>query len=407
MKYRIDNKSKNKLSILGYGCMRFPKRRGKFDPVETEKLVLHAIEQGINYFDTAYIYGDSEKVFGSIIKKHELRNKIFLATKMPLLLIKNKTDFDKYFNKQLKRLQTDYIDYYLMHMITTIEQWEKMCALGIEKWIKEKQKQGKIKQIGFSFHGSQTDFMKIIDAYNWDFCLIQYNYMNENYQAGKAGMIKAYKKGMTVMIMEPLLGGRLAVNLPKKIIEEFKKADDNLTPAAWALNWLWNQKEITLLLSGMSNMDQLEKNIETASNAQINMLKKQEKETITKVIQMFRESYKITCTGCNYCMPCPKSINIPAVFSSYNTYYVIGKIEGLKQYFMSTAVTSGKNVSVKNCIQCGICEKACPQNIKIIKELKRCQKKIEPWWLRVPLKLVRNHFSKKARISGEEKTNVQ
>ena len=388
MKYRLDKKG-NELSVLGFGCMRFPRNLE-----ETEKLILYAIENEVNYFDTAYIYGDSEKVLGKILKKNNIREKIYIATKLPLMNIRKKEDFERYFNLQLERLQTDYIDYYLMHCITDMDMWQKFRDMGIEEWIAEKIKTGKIKQIGFSFHGPRNEFLKVLDAYNWDFCMIQYNYLNINYQAGKAGLLKAYEKGIPVIIMEPLLGGKLAVKLPKKAMETFKKTNSN-TPAVWALNWLWNQREVTVVLSGISNMRDIKENIETANNAGIRMLKKQELATINKVIEIFSEADKINCTGCNYCMPCPKDVNIPAAFLSYNTYYSIGRIEGLQQYLMSIGIVSKKNISIANCTKCGICEKKCPQNILIMKELKRAEKKIEPFWFKWGLKVAKLYLNRK------------
>ena len=381
MKYRLD-KYNNKLSILGLGCMRFPKQFGKTDMKATETLITEAIAGGINYFDTAYIYGDSEIVLGKILKAKELREKIYLATKLPFTFWRDKEQFEKCLNSQLKRLQTDYIDYYLIHMLTTAEQWQDLCDRGIKTWLKEKQNQSKIKQIGFSFHGSQADFLKILAAYDWDFCQIQYNYMNENYQAGKTGLKAAHQKGIPVVIMEPLLGGKLAVKLPKKVNEIFKKANPGLTPAAWALNWLWNQPEVTLLLSGMNSLEQLQENLATASQAEINMLNQKAVKTINQVVEIFNESYKIPCTGCNYCIPCPHGVNIPACFSSYNACYAIGRSQGIKQYFMSVGMTSSHNGRLQHCIKCGACEKKCPQHIEIINNLNLVQKKLEPFWLK-------------------------
>jgi predicted aldo/keto reductase-like oxidoreductase len=267
MQYRTDVKSGNKLSILGFGCMRFPR-----NSTQTEQLILKAVQEGVNYFDTAFIYGSSEEVLGNIIQKNNLRNNIFLATKLPLAKCKNYDDFDSLFKTQLERLHTDYIDYYLMHNLSDTALWEKLCALGIEKWIKEKKASGQIKNIGFSFHGIHDEFLKILDAYEWDFCQIQYNYINTNYQAGTAGLKRAAKKGLSVIIMEPLLGGKLANGLSKKAIGIFTKANSSLSPAGWALRWLWNQKEVTVVLSGMNEESQLWENIETAKDAIPDML---------------------------------------------------------------------------------------------------------------------------------------
>jgi predicted aldo/keto reductase-like oxidoreductase len=201
MQYRTDVKSGNKLSILGFGCMRFPRNLTQTDIKKTEQLILKAAEEGINYFDTAFTYGESEEVLGNIIQKNNLRNNIFLATKLPLAKCKNYDDFDLLFQTQLERLHTDYIDYYLMHNLSDTALWEKLCALGIEKWIKEKKALDQIKNVGFSFHGIHNEFLKILDIYEWDFCQIQYNYINTNYQAGSAGLKKAAEKGLSVIIM--------------------------------------------------------------------------------------------------------------------------------------------------------------------------------------------------------------
>jgi len=388
MKYRLD-KYGRELSVLGFGCMRFPKN---FE--EAEKMVLYAIENGVNYFDTAYIYGDSEKVLGSILKKNNVREKIYIATKLPLMSIRKREDFDKYFNIQLERLQTDYIDYYMMHCITDFDGWQKFCDMGVKEWIEEKVSKGIIKQVGFSFHGAQQEFLKVLDAYNWDFCMIQYNYLNINYQAGRVGLLKAYEKGIPVIIMEPLLGGKLANKVPKKAVEAFKKVN-NLSPATWALKWLWHQKEPAVILSGMSSMKDIAENIENAKISEPGMLNEEEIETINKVIKIFGESDKINCTGCNYCMPCPKDVNIPAALLSYNTYYSIGKVEGFKQYAMSIGLTSSKKISIANCTKCGICEKNCPQNIKIVAELKKAERKIEPFWMKFILRTVKWYLNRK------------
>jgi len=394
MKYRND-KYGNKLSVLGFGCMRFPSTLGKSNMKETEKLILTAVEKGINYFDTAYIYGDSEKVLGEILNKNNLREKIYIATKLPFTFRTKKEDFDKCLNMQLERLKTNYIDYYLIHMLTDYDMWLRLVDLGIEDWIKEKKKEGKIKQIGFSYHGSQYDFIKILDAYDWEFCQIQYNYMNENYQAGKIGLHKAHEKGLPVVIMEPLLGGKLATKLPKKAIAEFQRANDKISPVAWALKWLWNQKEVTLLLSGMNHMDQLIENTHLASESEINMLSEDELGTVNNVVKIFNEAYKIPCTECNYCMPCPHNVNIPAAFNSYNTCFAMGRIEGIKQYIMSVGIISDKDTRLINCKKCGLCEKKCPQNIEIIKKLSLSGKRLEHFIVRFIFWVTKTFVKKK------------
>ena len=388
MQYRIDAKTGNKLSILGFGCMRFPKNFTQIDIGKTEQLIITAVDKGINYFDTAFLYGGSEEVLGKIISNNKLRVKIFIATKIPPTKCKTQEDFESLFQTQLSRLQTNYIDYYLIHNLIDTNAWDTLCRLGIEKWIKEKKASGQIRSMGFSFHGIHDDFLKLLDVYDWDFCQIQYNYIDIKYQAGIEGLKKAHSKGLPVIIMEPLLGGKLADGLPKKVVDIFRAANRSLSPAAWALRWLWNQKEPTTVLSGMSEMPQLEENIRIAEDAVPDMLTKEENHTYESVINKIKETYKIPCTGCNYCMPCPKNVNIPASFSAYNTSYTIGYYDGLKQYVTSTGILDpSKNFGAGNCIECGQCEKKCPQHIPVAKSLKLIRKRLEPFILKILLKI--------------------
>jgi predicted aldo/keto reductase-like oxidoreductase len=386
MQYREDKVSGNKLSILGMGCMRFPR-----DAVETERMILTAIEQGVNYFDTAYIYPGSEETLGTILNKHKKRESVFIATKLPLIMCKRPEDFDKFFNKELDRLKTDYIDYYLMHMITDLVQWKMFCDWGIEQWIADKKRAGKIRQIGFSFHGSCGEFLKTLDAYQWEFCMIQYNYSNENYQAGKEGLKAASAKGIPVMIMEPLLGGKLAVGLPDAAKALFTKTDPSLTPAARAFLWLWNQSEVTCVLSGTSATVQVEENIRTACAA--HALSAEELAVYGEVVAIFNKSYKIPCTGCNYCMPCPKGINIPGCFAAYNTSFVQGFITGMQQFITSTGGLGRTPHNPRLCIECGKCEQHCPQHIAIRKALREVSAKMEPLPIRIGIAIGRRFLS--------------
>ena len=384
MQYRTDKKSGNKLSIMGFGCMRFTKTGTRIDINKAEQLIVKAVQDGINYFDTAYVYGGSEEALGQIfVKNKNLRNQIFLATKLPLGKCKTYEDFDLLFKTQLERLHTDYIDYYLMHNLGDTQSWERLCGLGIEKWIKEKKESGQIKNVGFSFHGIHQEFLNLLDIYDWDFCQIQYNYINTNYQAGTAGLKRAAEKGLPVIIMEPLLGGKLATGLPKKAVDIFKAANHSLSPAAWALRWLWNQKEVTVVLSGMNETAQLEENIEVAKDAAPDMLTPEEEKAFDSVIESINAGYKIPCTGCNYCMPCPHNVNIPACFAAYNMSYTVGFVSGVTQYVTSTGSMGSKGkYAASNCMECGACEKKCPQHIPIIQSLKSVRKKMEPFWLR-------------------------
>lgn len=393
MKYRKDLNSGNNISILGFGCMRLPGGFARVDINKTEKLFLEAIEKGVNYFDTAYLYPGSEAALGEIFERNKIREKIYIATKLPQTQCKSYEDFDKYFNIQLERLKTNYIDYYFIHNISKFEQWTDLCKLGIEDWIKTKKATGEIRNIGFSFHGSYHDFDKLLDIYDWEFCQIQYNYININYQAGVLGLKKASQKGIPVFIMEPLLGGKLVTGLPKKAVEVFKQADNQHSLVGWALLWLWNQPEVTMVLSGMNELDQLVENIDLASHAMPGMLDNNELETIDKVIKIFNDSYKIPCTGCNYCMPCPVGINIPACFTAYNSSYAISKITGFTQYTLSTGGISGQHHYASDCIKCGKCESHCPQEIQIRKSLEDVTKRLEPFWFKSGLAIYRK-FSK-------------
>lgn len=384
MQYRIDSKSGNKLSALGFGCMRFPR-----DAAKTEKLILTAIERGVNYFDTAYIYGNSEVTLGEILHKNKVREKVYLATKLPHQKCKSYADFDRLFAEQLERLKTDYIDYYLIHNISEADSWRGLCELGIEQWIVEKKASGQIRQIGFSFHGAQNGFLSLLDAYAWDFCQIQYNYMDENYQAGRTGLQKAHAKGLPVIIMEPLLGGKLATGLPERAVKLFRDVDPKLSAAAWAFRWLWNQPEVTVVLSGMNGEDQLEDNLKTAETAAVGLLSEKEAAVFTPVVAALREAYKIPCTGCNYCMPCPQGVNIPGCFAAYNTRSAMGFAPGFTQYITSTGANHPEKVySGRRCVQCGVCEKKCPQHIEIIKTLDTVTKRMEPFWFGPAMKLI-------------------
>jgi len=378
MQYRKD-KLGNELSVLGLGCMRFPR-----DKAETERMVLAAIEGGINFFDTGYIYADSEKTLGEILAKHNKRNDIYISAKLPIFMCKSAADFDKFFDEQLRRLQTDYVDYYFMHCITGYAEWETLKELGIEQWIAEKKKNGQIKQVGFSFHGTCEQFLKILDDYQWEFCMIQYNYSDENYQAGRKGLLAAAEKGIAVMIMEPLLGGTLATGLPKRAKDLFAEVDASLSPADWAFRWLWSQSEVTVVLSGMTSTQIMESNLRSIKK--FSPITDKEFDVYVDVVAEFRKAYKINCTGCNYCLPCPKEINIPACFAAYNASYAQGFMTGLTLHTVSTGAAITKDIkSPRLCNQCGKCEKICPQNIQIRKELKKVAWRFESLPLSSPV----------------------
>ncbi len=368
MKYRKNIKNGDELSILGFGCMRFPKNTD-----DVEKQIVYAIENGVNFFDTAYTYGKSEEILGKILAKG-YRKKVKLATKLPPHLIKSYQDFDKIFNKQLQRLQTDYIDYYFIHALTDLKIWERLVKLGICEWINEKKKQGRIINLGFSYHGGENEFLKLIDGYDWDFCMIQYNYLDENKQAGRKGLCYAHEKQIPVIVMEPLRGGTLVKNLPSSVLKLMQKTDKAKTPAEWGLRWVWHHQEVTLLLSGMNDLAMVKENIKVAS--QVEGLNEKEKAMFQEIQKLMLNSSQIPCTGCNYCLPCPYNVDIPTCFSCYNDYKIEGWGRGVVKYIMQTSLKQeAQNAS--RCTQCGICEKKCPQNIAIRSELTKVQKKLE------------------------------
>ena len=375
MKYRTD-KYGNKISVLGYGCMRFTGKGMKLDYNKTEKELLAAYNSGVNYFDTAYIYPGSEELLGEVLEKNNIRDKVNIATKLPHYMIKSRRDLDKYFNEELKRLRTDHIDYYLMHMLTDLKTWERLKELGIEEWLQEKKDKKQIRQVGFSYHGNSDMFCKLIDSYDWDICLIQYNYLDENSQAGKTGLHYAASKGIPVNIMEPLRGGRLVNQLPDKAKKLFADYEKKKTPAEWSFSWLWNQKEILCVLSGMNSLEMVKDNTEYADRAEIDSFTKEDKELLQEVVKAINEKMKVPCTGCRYCMPCPRKVDIPGTFSAYNKYYTDSKFVALKEYLMCTALRKD-STSAANCIECGKCEQHCPQKIEIRKELKNARKKLE------------------------------
>jgi predicted aldo/keto reductase-like oxidoreductase len=375
MNYRKDKKG-NKLSILGYGCMRFTKRNGNTDIDKAEKEVMEAINNGVNYFDTAYVYSGSEETLGEILKRNNCRDKIYIATKLPHYLIKSQKSLEKYFNEQLRRLQTDHIDYYLMHMLTDVKTWERLKSLGVIEWLKEKVESEQIRNVGFSYHGNTDMFIQLLDAYDWDFCQIQYNYLDEHSQAGRRGLEAANKKGLPVIIMEPLRGGRLVNLLPEKAKNIIKDNPRKRTPAEWAFRWLWNQPEVTCVLSGMNSIEMVQENIKVAKDVNAGDFTEEDFDLIEQVKGEIKRNIKVGCTGCAYCMPCPKGVDIPGTFHSYNMMYAENKKNGRREYLMCTALRKNPS-SASQCIECGKCEQNCPQHLEIRKELKNARRELE------------------------------
>lgn len=387
MQYR-ENKNGEPISILGYGCMRFTKKGAGIDLDKAEREILTAIERGVNYFDTAYIYPGSEAALGKILKKNNCRDQVSIATKLPQYLIRSESAIDRYFDEQLERLRTDRIDYYLMHMLTDVAAWEKLCRLGIKEWIAKKKEEGKIRHIGFSYHGNTDMFLQILDAYDWEFCQIQYNYMDEHSQAGREGLRAAAKKGIPVIIMEPLRGGKLVDLLPEQARALLARDPHGWSAAEWALRWLWDQPEVTCVLSGMNSLPMLEENVKIASEVQTNVFTQEDFELIDRVREEINRNIRVGCTGCAYCMPCPQGIDIPTAFRCYNRMYTEQRAAGRHEYLQITALQ--KHMSdISKCIECGKCESHCPQHIEIRKKLKEAQRELTPWYYRAGIRLVR------------------
>ena len=375
MNYRKD-KYGNELSILGFGCLRFPQKLGRIDMEETEREILLAVEQGINYFDTAYIYTGSEAALGEILEKNQIRSRVNIATKLPHYLIKNRAGLDRVFEEELKRLRTDHVEYYLIHMLNDIDAWKRLREMGIAEWITEKKASGAIGQIGFSYHGNTDMFISIVDAYDWDFCQIQYNYLDEHAQAGRRGLHHAHAKGLPVIIMEPLRGGKLVGMLPEKAKQIFADYKVRRTPAQWGLRWLWNQPEVTVVLSGMNSEAMVLEKIRTACDVRVGELGCEEEALYARVVKAINENTKVGCTACGYCQPCPRGVDIPGTFAIYNRWYGEDKFGAFKEYLKCT--TFRKNsTAASNCIGCGKCEKHCPQGIQIRRELKEARKALE------------------------------
>ena len=375
MRYRQLN-NKDNLSALGFGCMRFPKKGNGFDVDEIEREIRYAIESGVNYYDTAYLYPGNEEVFGKVLEKIGARDKIRIATKMPNYFLKSPEEADRRFREQLSRLRTDHVDYYLMHMLPDVKTWEELCNRGIDRWLEEKKSEGLIKRIGFSYHGSSEMFIKILHAYDWEFAQIQYNYLDENSQAGVRGLKEAASMHIPVIIMEPLRGGRLVNAIPEKARELIRTKTPGWSPAEFGLRWLWNQPEVTTVLSGMNSMDMVKENIRIASETKEGSLTGENMRTYAEVIDAIESKIKVRCTGCGYCMPCPAGVDIPGCFSTYNTSYNEGYTNGIREYFMCTAMKNERSMA-SQCRKCGKCEAHCPQGIKIREELARVRRRFE------------------------------
>ncbi|OOB79428.1 MAG: hypothetical protein BEN18_04010 [Epulopiscium sp. Nuni2H_MBin001] len=391
MEYRKIAKEGAEVSLLGYGCMRFPTKGRGIDKELAFSQMKLAFDNGVNYYDTAYPYhaGKSEVILGEFIKKYNIRDKIFIADKLPTFLVTKAEQINKYFDTQLKRLDTTYIDYYLMHMLTSISDWEKLKSLGILEFIDKKKKNGQIKHIGFSFHGKPDEFIKILEDYPWEFCQIQYNYLDENNQAGKAGLKRAEALGIGVVVMEPLRGGSLAAKAPDKVKEIFKSYKQQRSAAYWGLRFVMNHQGVGTVLSGMNVIEHIKDNIDVASHTSINSMSKEEHDIINQVKKVYADLMKVPCTGCNYCMPCPFGVDIPTTFSEYNSIYFFNSPLFYKFQYMARAegMVGGGKAGADLCVNCKKCMKHCPQDIAIPTKLSEAHKNLNNKPIRAVLKI--------------------
>ena len=366
MKFRDFGKLGWKVSALGFGVMRLPiinGDAGKINEPEAIEMIRHAIDCGVNYVDTAYPYhgGNSETVVGKALQ-NGYREKIRLATKMPTWLVNSQQDMDKYLDEQMDRLQADYIDFYLFHGLNK-ERWQKLEQLETFKWAEKKIDEGKIGYLGFSFHDEYDVLKKIIDGYGgWALCQIQYNYMDTEYQAGTKGLKYAASKGLAVVVMEPIAGGRLAIKPAKEIQTIWEKAEVKRTPAEWALQWVWNHPEVSVALSGMSTKEQVVENLRSANRSGPSILTKKELGLVKQVRQKYKELGFIGCTDCRYCLPCPQRVNIPQIISLYNEYYAKSRNERVRDKYLECITQESQ---AGRCGRCGKCEELCPQQLPI------------------------------------------
>jgi predicted aldo/keto reductase-like oxidoreductase len=384
------NSTGDELSILGFGCLRLPKiKKGVVDEALSEALFVKAIESGINYFDSAYLYNNNEELIGRILERTNLRDKVNIATKLPSQSVKKFEDIGEMFEEELIRLKTDRIEYYLIHNVSSSEEWFRVKSLGVDKFIETEKRRGRIKNIGFSFHGNLVSFKKMVDDYDWDFCQIQYNYIDEYYQAGTAGLQYAHEKGLGVVVMEPLRGGKLVNQLPPEATDIFNTYPDKRSPAEWGLRWVLNHPEVNIVLSGMNSEAQVEENVRIASTAAPNSLKEEDLQMLERVKTEIRAKTPVNCTACGYCLPCPYGVDIPSCFSYFNNWSMYGGNHIIELYTMALDGFEAQPSKAGVCKQCGACEKKCPQNLPIRKHLKECAKEMEKPLLRYHFRFMR------------------
>jgi predicted aldo/keto reductase-like oxidoreductase len=369
MNYRTFGKLDWKPSALGFGTMRLPiigEDPSAIDEQQAITMLRAGIDGGINYVDTAYPYhgGKSETLVGKALQEG-YRAKVHLATKMPSWLIESQADMTARFEEQLQRMQTDHVDFYLLHALDA-GRWHKLRDAGVLEWVQERIREGRIGHLGFSFHDTNTVFREIIDAYQeWTFCQIQYNFLDEETQAGTDGLHYAASKGLGIVVMEPLRGGKLAVP-NAEISAMWGTASTKRSAAEWALDWVWNHPEVSLLLSGMSTLAQVQQNLDAAGVSATGMLAPGELDLIARVRDAYNALIRVPCTACSYCMPCPQGVNIPGMFELVNEGSMFGSWDAQRKRY---AQMKSEGSSAESCIRCGACEDKCPQHIAIRDEL--------------------------------------
>jgi len=380
MLYRKMPSNGDKLSALGFGCMRLPEKDGQIDEDRATRQVRHAIDQGVNYIDTAWPYhaGQSEPFVGGALADG-YRDRIKLATKLPAWMVHSRNEMDVFLNAQLEKLNTDHIDYYLVHCLVG-ELWDTVAGLGITDFLDKAKADGRIINAGFSFHGSASDFPRIVDAYPWDFCQIQYNYLDEENQAGTKGLEYAAAQGLGVIVMEPLRGGKLGGPAPAAVEAIWSEAQTKRTPAEWALHWLWNRPEVTVVLSGMNEEAHIEENLKIAGEALPHSLTEAELQLVHRAEQTYRQLMKAGCTGCRYCMPCPAGVNIPVCLEIYNDLHMYEKVDEAKSMYvvrLCGTISAGDPAYASQCIRCGQCLEKCPQHLEIPSLLECAARELE------------------------------
>lgn len=390
MIYREMPRSGERLSQLGFGCMRLPtKSGGMMGAIDTDRAVSQirgAIDRGVNYLDTAWPYhgGKSESFLGDHVLTDGYREKVNLATKLPCFLINRTQKMEEIFEKQRRKLNTHVIDYYLLHSLDGAS-WDKMLSLGVIDFMDRLRKEGKIRHMGFSFHGRHEDFIRITDGYDWDFAQVQYNILDENYQAGRKGIDCAAGKGLGLIVMEPLRGGALVGKMPRDVKRIYDEAPVKRSAAEWAFRWLYNHEAVTVVLSGMNREDHIEENLAIADAAGAGCLTREEVEIVERARDKYREMQEVGCTGCAYCMPCPAGIDIPAAFKELNNYHMFGKVQARAFHLMAAGLKTqkGKPLWTHACLDCGKCEDHCPQQIEIRKEFGKVRKALEGPGMRI------------------------